>query len=61
VLLHKATFVRRKDQRDFDRCLPLLSTRQRDWLRSSIGSLYPGHAWLDALGTVEEAVASDDA
>jgi hypothetical protein len=61
VLLHKATFVRRKDQRDFDRSLPLLSAQQRGWLRAAIGSLYPGHAWLDSLGTESEGASSDEA
>lgn len=50
VLLHKAVQLRRKDRRDLDRSLPLLSQRQRTWLRDSIASLYPGHEWLDLIG-----------
>jgi hypothetical protein len=49
VLLHKALPDRRKDRRDLDRSLPLLSNRQREWLRESIATLYPGHDWLDLL------------
>ena len=49
VLLHKATQLRRKDRRDFDRSLPLLSNQQRAWLGESIASLYPGHEWLGRI------------
>jgi hypothetical protein len=49
VLLHKAVQLRRKDRRDLDRALPLLSSTQRVWLRESIAALYPGHEWLDLI------------
>jgi hypothetical protein len=61
VLLHKAVQLRRKDRSDFDRSLPLLSERQRGWLRESIASLYPGHEWLSLLGTEPSGGASYDA
>ena len=45
-LLFKAAIRRRKDDRDLDRCLPLLSDEARGWLRDSIARLYPDHDWL---------------
>ena len=60
VLLHKALPDRRKDRRDLDRALPLLDDRQRTWLRESIATLYPGHSWLDLIGTETGAATSDE-
>jgi hypothetical protein len=54
VLLHKVASDRRKDRRDLSHALPLLDERQRTWLRDSIAALYPGHAWLDLIGTGED-------
>jgi hypothetical protein len=51
VLLFKARLDRSKDQRDLARTLPLLDDRQRVWLRDSIATLHPNHAWLDLIGT----------
>ena len=48
-LLFKAVQRRRKDDRDLDRCLPLLSADARAWLRDSVARLYPDHAWLALL------------
>jgi len=48
-LLFKAGNGRRKDDRDFDRCLPLLTDDARTWLAESIAGLYPDHAWLARL------------
>ena len=48
-LLFKAGNGRRKDDRDLDRCLPLLSDDARTWLAGSVAGLYPDHAWLDRL------------
>ena len=48
-LLFKAVQGRRKDHRDLDRCLPLLSADARAWLRDSVARLYPDHAWLALL------------
>ncbi len=48
-LLYKAVLARRKDDRDLDRCLPLLSPDARAWLRDSVARLYPDHAWLVLL------------
>jgi hypothetical protein len=49
ALLYKAVLARRKDDRDLDRCLPLLSADARAWLRDSVARLYPDHAWLALL------------
>jgi hypothetical protein len=49
ALLYKAGNGRAKDDRDLDRCLPLLSRDARTWLRDSVTRVYPGHAWLDRL------------
>jgi len=49
ALLYKAVLARPKDDRDLDRCLPLLSADARAWLRDSVAGLYPDHAWLALL------------
>jgi len=49
ALLYKAVLARPKDDRDLDRCLPLLSADARAWLRDSVARLYPDHAWLALL------------
>jgi hypothetical protein len=49
ALLYKAVLHRRKDDRDLDRCLPLLGADARAWLRDSVARLYPEHAWLALL------------
>jgi hypothetical protein len=51
ALLFKARLLRRKDRRDLDRSLPLLSEQQRARLRESIATLFPDHEWLSLLGT----------
>jgi hypothetical protein len=51
VLLFKARLNRTKDRRDLARALPLLSDRQRGWLREQIAALWPDHAWLEQFGT----------
>ncbi len=61
VLLFKARLDRLKDRRDLDRSLPLLSEDQRAWLRQSIVTLFPGHAWLDRLGTGDDGSTSHPA
>jgi hypothetical protein len=48
-LLYKAVLHRPKDDRDLDRCLPLLSDEARAWLHDAVARLYPGHAWLARL------------
>ncbi|MGX9900773.1 hypothetical protein ACW0JT_14545 [Arthrobacter sp. SA17] len=48
-LLHKAKTLRPKDQADFRSCLPLLSSSDRRWLRSSMEVAHPGHPWLNEL------------
>lgn len=37
------------DERDFDALLPVLSSNQRDWLRTAIRHVIPDHPWLDRL------------
>jgi hypothetical protein len=59
VLLFKARLDRLKDRRDRDHALPLLDDQQRTWLRQSIEKLFPGHAWLELLGTDDPLGASD--
>jgi hypothetical protein len=49
VLMYKARLQRLKDDRDLDRCLPLLSADARAWLRDTVARLYPDHAWLALL------------
>jgi hypothetical protein len=61
VLLHKAAPDRRKDRRDLARSLPLLGDRQRTWLRDSIATIHPGHAWLDLIGTGKAGATSEEA
>jgi hypothetical protein len=61
VLLHKAAPDRRKDRRDLARALPLLSDDARAWLRESIAALYPGHPWLELMGTGDGSSTSDPA
>jgi hypothetical protein len=61
VLLHKALPDRRKDRRDLERSLPLLTAEQQSWLIDSIAALYPGHAWLELLGTEATPDTSDGA
>jgi len=61
VLLHKVAPDRPKDRRDLCHALPLLDDRQRTWLHDSIAALYPGHAWLDLIGTGQDGSASEEA
>jgi hypothetical protein len=61
ALLFKAAIGRRKDERDLARALPLLDDTARTWLYDSVSGLYPGHAWLDLIGTDAAATPSDEA
>jgi hypothetical protein len=49
VLMFKARLGRLKDDRDLDRCLPLLTGPARSWLAESVARLFPDHVWLDRL------------
>jgi hypothetical protein len=49
VLLHKALYVRPKDEHDFQRVRTLLSANQRAWLAMQLARLRPEHAWLPQL------------
>ncbi|MFN2462895.1 MAG: nucleotidyltransferase domain-containing protein [Candidatus Dormibacteria bacterium] len=49
VLLFKAKAAREKDDQDLEGTLPLLGTARRRWLREALGSIYPGHRWVDLL------------
>lgn len=51
VLLYKAKQQREHDELDLAAALPLLSPRQRGWLRAGIERVHPGHPWLDRLKT----------
>jgi hypothetical protein len=49
ILLHKALFVRSKDEHDFQRVRPHLNNEQRMWLAMQLARLRPEHAWLPQL------------
>lgn len=48
-LLYKAKQARPKDDVDFTRCLHLMSSDQKEWLRSSLERMEPDHPWVSAL------------
>ena len=48
-LLFKSKTARAKDAQDLEDSLPLLSTRQRTWLREALHLSSPMHPWLDRL------------
>ncbi|MEX1102724.1 MAG: amino acid transporter [Dehalococcoidia bacterium] len=50
-LLYKSKGLRAKDQVDFAAAEPVLSDRQRAWLRDALELVEPGHPWLAALST----------
>lgn len=47
LLFFKARELRRRDKQDFRALLPLLTRRQRDWLRNAIS--LAGHPWISEL------------
>jgi hypothetical protein len=47
LLFYKAMDMRRRDKLDFERLLPLLTGRERTWLRNAL--LRVGHPWLSRL------------
>lgn len=49
VLFFKANSTRDKDQVDFEHCLPRMSQRARNWLRTSLLKYHPNHTWIDRL------------
>jgi hypothetical protein len=50
VLLFKAKHVgQAKNQADFDAALPRLDARRREWLRTALERVHPGHEWLARL------------
>ena len=49
TLLYKAKAARSKDEADFSTCLPHLDAAARSWLRESLTTVHPGHAWIAAL------------
>jgi hypothetical protein len=49
VLLFKARHLRPKDEDDFARAAPLLTTPQRAWLTGALRRVHPGHPWLAML------------
>jgi hypothetical protein len=48
-LLYKARATRPQDQADFDRVVPHLDCDARTWLRDSLMSTDPEHAWISIL------------
>jgi hypothetical protein len=48
-LLHKAKELRQKDEADFTQILPALDQERRQWLRSVLAGVHPGHPWLERL------------
>ena len=48
-LLFKSKTLRPKDERDLRDCLPLLTTRQRRWLRRTVMRADAAHPWLTLL------------
>ena len=48
-LLYKARATRAQDQADFDRVVPHLNRAARTWLRDSLMSTDPEHAWISIL------------
>jgi hypothetical protein len=49
ILLHKALWVRPKDEHDFQRVRQHLSHEQRMWLATQLAGLRPNHQWLPLL------------
>ena len=49
VLLFKAKATREQDELDFAGALPLLDSRAREWLRSALARVHPGHDWIARL------------
>lgn len=49
VLAYKAKLDRPKDRADLDSVLPTLDGPAREWLRTTVERLHPGHAWLPRL------------
>jgi hypothetical protein len=48
-LLYKARATRPRDQADFDQVVPHLTRESRTWLRESMMSVEPEHAWIAML------------
>lgn len=49
ALLFKAKHKRDKDEDDFRRCLPYLTSDRRAWLHNALGRFHPEHDWLRFL------------
>jgi hypothetical protein len=48
-LLYMAKSDEPKHQLDFDAALPLLDSRARDWLATTLATTHPGHRWREQL------------
>jgi hypothetical protein len=48
-LLYKAKYHRPKDNGDFENALPLMSEKQRRWLREALQQVHPADPWLARL------------
>jgi aminoglycoside-2''-adenylyltransferase len=53
VLLFKAKNVRDRDELDLQQALPVLSAKERTWLRDAIALVHPGHPWNARLGPAQ--------
>jgi hypothetical protein len=51
-LLFKARHARAKDQSDLLDVLPRLDPPAREWLRDALGTVSPGHPWLDRVSAL---------
>ncbi len=47
VLLYKSYSPRESDEADLSALLPQMSPDQREWLRTSLRTVQPGHTWLE--------------
>ena len=57
VLLFKAKHTRPKDEADLATVLPLLDDAARDWLRSALELVHPGHPWVERVTRAPERPA----
>jgi Aminoglycoside-2''-adenylyltransferase len=54
-LLYKARATRTEDQADFDHVVPHLERDSRNWLRESLMTIDPDHAWISMLEDYPES------
>jgi hypothetical protein len=49
VLLFKAKHDQAKDRHDLAVCLPQMESHRVDWLKDALGTVHPGHPWVETL------------